>query len=308
MRTRFYSIANIPDGYEFVKGGFGGFCGVGAVSKGFMRVARRVARGVAYFGVVCAGLLAMMWIGGLIGQHVFRRRVERLLAAVRATELRKTSWEEAQARFSEWKRWTTYGSTCDSRQCSFEIVLAEPVFTFVGQSCEWLDNYLRWRLERHYGDGDGPFVRSEIRILQSYLRMGGHPGRVTVSLEMRDGKVSGESVFVSVETYGHPIGWSGDFRQEFSLSAWFYAADRLPTNHDLGFKPEHPDFEIIWHPCTVCVLGTVIFTPEAEGADVRRLTQIKTSCFTKWRPCLTQADIMPAAWRQFMAENGGRPF
>lgn len=306
MRARFYSIGNIPDGYEFVKGGFGGFCGVGAVSNGFMRVARRVVRGVAYFGVVCAGLLAMMWIGGLIGQHVFRRRVERLLAAVRSIELRKTSWEDAQERLSEWKRQTRYDPACDARECLFRIVLMDPMAVFVGQSCDWLDNYFRWRLRLHYSEG--PFVRIELGLLQVCLRLGGHPGRVTVSLEMRDGKVSGESVFVSVEAYGHPIGWSGDFRQEFSLGARFYSVDHLPTKYDLGFKLDHPEYEISWHPCTVCALGIVVFTADAAANDIGRLTQINTACFTRWRPCLTQADIMPAAWKQFMAENGGRPF
>jgi len=31
--------------------------------------------------------------------------------------------------------------------------------------------------------------------------------------------------------------------------------------------------------------------------------QFDLSCLTRWHPCLTQTDIMPAAWAQYLAEN-----
>lgn len=274
-----------------------------------MRVARLVLKVLGYFAVMCVWLFAAMWIGGQIGQHVFRRRVERLLAELHTIELGKTSWEQAQARFSEWQAHRRYSPDCDAHQCSFGIELWDPVAGFISEK-DWfdrLDDYVRWRLKRRYGGGEGPFARFWARLSALYLQIGWHPGHVTAGVEMRDGKVSGESVFVAIETYGHPIGWSGDFQQEFSLSAWAYSVEHLPTKYDWDFKPEHSDYEIVRHPCTVCVLGVVRFTPNAAASDVNRLTQINTSCFTRWKPCLTQADILPAAWKQYIAENGPLP-
>jgi hypothetical protein len=48
--------------------------------------------------------------------------------------------------------------------------------------------------------------------------------------------------------------------------------------------------------------GWTIFTPYAATADVHRLMQLDLSCLTRWYRCLTQSDIMPAAWAQYLAE------
>lgn len=55
--------------------------------------------------------------------------------------------------------------------------------------------------------------------------------------------------------------------------------------------------------CEICVEGWAKFTPYTAPADIRRLLQFDLSCLTRWHPCLTQSDIMPAAWAQYEAEQ-----
>jgi hypothetical protein len=66
----------------------------------------------------------------------------------------------------------------------------------------------------------------------------------------------------------------------------------------------HPNY-LISRPggCEICISGYVHFTPYADPGDIRRLMQLNLSCLTRIHPCLDQNDIMPAAWKQYLAEH-----
>jgi hypothetical protein len=68
-------------------------------------------------------------------------------------------------------------------------------------------------------------------LLRAYVRLGGHPARVTANVGMRDGVVWSKGFHVWVETYGHPVGWSGNWHSEFTLIASAYSVSRF----DRGF-------------------------------------------------------------------------
>lgn len=164
-----------------------------------------------------------------------------------------------------------------------------------------LDDYFRWRLGLAYSEG--PFVLMAASLFKVYLWLGGHPAKVTANIGMRDGVVWNKEFHAAIETYGHPIGWSGDFRTEFTLFASAYSVSRFEGHG--GVDPQlmlHPHYMIGARNCTICVLGWAIFTPYAASEDVHRLMQMDLSCLTSWRRCLTQSDIMPIAWAQHLAE------
>ncbi|MGB8130635.1 MAG: hypothetical protein WCG81_12655, partial [Candidatus Angelobacter sp.] len=59
--------------------------------------------------------------------------------------------------------------------------------------------------------------------------------------------------------------------------------------------------------CEGCVIVDVTFAPESNSEDVNRLMQFDLSCLNRWwRPCRTQADIMPDAWKQFLQDQSRR--
>jgi hypothetical protein len=199
------------------------------------------------------------------------------------------------------------GDSCDAHICSFQVTLDEFVFAHFIQRNPFvkLDDYFRWRLKMSYNTG--PFERMEYALLQAYVRLGGHPARVTANIRMRDGTVWGKDFSVWIESYGHPVDWSGNWRSEFTLIASAYSVSRFERHF---FGPI--DLQLMLHPyysigrpsgCTICVEGWAIFTPYAAPADVHRLLQMDLSCLTRWRHCLTQSDIMPVAWAQYLSER-----
>lgn len=255
---------------------------------------------------LCA-LLFLTFLATQIEQHLFRRRAELLLSQVQSFELRKTSWQDTQVQLQRWGATREFGNPCDSHGCSLQITLNEFVLGYFAQRNLFvkLDDYFRWRLKLAYSQG--PFERIENSLLQAYVHLGGHPARVVANIGMRDGVVWSKSFHVWIETYGHPIYWSGNDRFEFTLIAIVYSVSRFDRHFGGLIDPQlmlHP-YYTIGRPsgCTICVAGWTMFTPYAAPADIRRLMQLDLSCLTRWGHCLTQSDIMPVAWAQYLAER-----
>lgn len=255
---------------------------------------------------LCA-LLFLTFLATQIEQRLFRRRAELLLFQVQSLELRKTPSKDAEVQLQRWGPNREFGSPCDVHKCSLQITLNEFVLGYVSQRNLFikLDDYFRWRLKLSYSQG--PFERMENSLLQAYVHLGGHPARVVANIGMRDGVVWSKAFHVWVETYGHPIYWSGDWRFEFTLIAAAYSVSRFDRHFGGLIDPQlmlHPYYSI-GRPsgCTICVMGWTMFTSYAAPADVRRLMQLDLSCLTRWGHCLTQSDIMPVAWAQYLAER-----
>ena len=253
-------------------------------------------------------LLSLALIVSQVEQHLFRRRAELLLAEIQSLELRKTPWHEAQSQFRRWGRDSKLDDQCNEHKCSLKITLDERVLGYLFKRNVFvrLDDYFRWRLKLSYDIG--PFARLELVLLRAYVCVGGRPARIVAIVGMRDGIVWSKGFSVFIETYAHDIpvffgGTLGSYtliaethsvpRFDFHGSRWIGAQLRL-----------HPDY-MIGHPggCEICVEGWAKFTPYAESLVVHRLMQLDLSCLTRWHPCLTQSDIMPAAWTQYLAES-----
>lgn len=277
------------------------------MSNGLVGRLRSLCNFLSAFLLSLCAVLFLTLLACQVEQHVFRRRAELLLSQVQSLELRKTPWQEAQVRLQRWGQNREFGDHCDAHKCSLQITLKEFVFDYFTQRNLFvkLDDYFRWRLKLSYNVG--PLERMEYSLLQAYLRLGGHPARIIASIGMRDGIVWSKGFYVGLETYGHPVFWSGNWRIEFTLIATASSVSRL----DRSFAGL-PDPQLMLHPyysigrpsgCTICVEGWAIFTPYAEPADVHRLLQFDLSCLTRWHQCLTQSDIIPVAWNQYLAER-----
>jgi hypothetical protein len=149
----------------------------------------------------------------------------------------------------------------------------------------------------------GPFQQLEFWLFRLYLRVGGRPSRIMVRVGMRENVIWSKGVWVSVETYSRALDLS-----QYTLIAEIYSGPRFDHYYgDLRVSSQlmsHPNYAI-GSPdgCEICVMGWVKFTPYASPQDIHRLTQLDLSCLTRWRPCTTQSDIMPAAWAQYTAER-----
>jgi len=275
---------------------------------GRLRSLRRVL--LVLLLAVCA-LLSLALIASQVEQHLFRRRAEQLLSEVQSLELRKTPWPEALAKFQHWGADRKFGDECDEHKCSLQITLTEPVFGYPPPTnlSALLDDYFRSRFKMSYDTG--PFVRVEQRLLRAYMRVGGRPAGVFATVGMRNGIVWSKGFDVAVETYVRdvpldvPHFFEGEWG-EYVLYASANSFPRLDEDRSNSIDPQltlHPDY-LIGRPssCEICEAGWVMFTAYADAKDVHRLLQLDLSCLTRWHPCLTQRDIMPAAWAQYVAE------
>jgi hypothetical protein len=252
-------------------------------------------------------LLFLTLLTSQIEQHLFRRRAELLLSQLQSLELRKTSWQDAQTQFQSWGANREFDKGCSSQKCSLKITLNEFVLGHLTQRnlFEKLDDYFRWRLKLSYSEG--PFVHAEFWLIRLYMCMGGRPARVIANIGMRDGTVWSKGTSVWVETLIDSAEWSGDQPFEFSLIAEVNSAPRFDYYGSPRVSSQlmlHQNY-VIGRPggCEVCVEGWVKFTPYAAPEDVHRLMQLDLSCLTRWHPCVSQNEIMPAAWAQYVAER-----
>jgi hypothetical protein len=258
---------------------------------------------------VCA-VLFLILVAIQVEQRIFRSRGELLLSQVQSLELRKTPWPEAQRQVKRWAGGSKFDDQCNGSECSEEIMLIEPVYGFVSRSLIFvhLDDYLRWRLKLSYDEG--PFVRMASGLLRGYMVIGGRPAKVTATLGMWDGVLWSKGFTVNIETYWHNIpGLFGGSWGEFTLISHVGSVPQFDSS-----GPDHGDPQLRLHPsyiirrqagCCSFNAGYVHFTPYADPGDVQRLMQLDLSCLTRIRPCLDQIDIMPAAWKQYFAENPG---
>jgi hypothetical protein len=273
---------------------------------GRLRSLRRAL--LALFLGLCV-LLSLAILASQVEQRLFRRRAELLLAEIQSFELRKTPWSEAKPQLQRWRANTEVGSPCNDQKCSLSITLNQIVLGFISKSnvFVYLDDYFRWRLKLSYNEG--PFVKLQWALLRAHMRFGGRPARVVATVGMRDGIVWSKGFSVFIETYANNGPWtsSDGGPAEYTLIAETHSVPRFDYHASNWINPQlklHPDY-MIGRPggCEICVEGWTRFTPFASPADAHRLMQLDLSCLTRWHPCLTQSDIMPAAWAQHEAEQ-----
>jgi hypothetical protein len=266
----------------------------------------RSVRNAVLIPLLCAGgLLVFVWLASQIEQHIFRQRAERLLAEVQAFELRKTTWDQVQSQFRHWGPASEIDTElpCNQHTCSMVITLSEAVYTFFSKSTVFIriDDYLRWRFKQSYMEG--PFVRAADFLLRTYIRLGGRPAKLSAIFGMRDGLLWSKDFTVTIAAYSPDLFGGVNI---YSLLAGASTVPRFRGSPANSVDPQvtlHPDY-VIGGPdgCEVCIAGWVNFTPYAEPAEIRRLTQFDLSCLTRFHQCLTQADLMPIAWKQYQVE------
>lgn len=145
-------------------------------------------------------------------------------------------------------------------------------------------------------------------LLRLYMALGGQLAEVRIQLEFVNGVFYSDSIGVYLYVAPYREGHEGCC-PEYTLMAAAYIFRETPRSGSVPPVPEplHPNYWVGPKPCDGCRLVRVTFTPEANSAEVNRLMQFDLSCLNRWwHPCRTEADIMPAAWRQFLDDQGRR--
>jgi len=231
-----------------------------------------------------AGAVLVLVIGSAafvaIRQRILRWRAEQLLADVRAIQMGKSTWTDAQEFMNRWNKWSYSADPCIESKCTFGVELQDDLST----------------LYSAYDRATGIWNM----LAFPYLVFGGRPTLVTAHLEIRDGDIS-ESEFTlfltvppSRSNQGNGYGLVGKARHiEGRFDPYEFRDQRLI----------HPEYWI-GKPggCEGCIKLVSSTTPMAGKKKILELTDFNLSCTTRWFSCTTEADILPSAWKQYQQE------
>lgn len=240
---------------------------------------RRVVR-LLIFVAYSVGLLLLtlvaLSVSVRIQNWVFRGRAERLLRDIQSMNITHTTFQQVSSIFLRWNGSGGFRAPCSEQRCDFGLAIVEPVV--------WRNN------------------SKLIPILLPFYRfLGGHPAIARVGVNVRNGIVEAKYYSLSIEA---PPIVSADGRSlTYYLEANISTAPKIDVK-DQGIQAinRHPTYQIGSNACLGCVEIRVTFTPAADPADVRRLSQINFSCLTRQRPCRTKEDIMPIAASEGLQE------
>lgn len=208
-----------------------------------------------------------------LDNYILRRRAERLLADIRSLDLRKSSYSDAQKAWDRYPHNVQTEGPCRPSRCDVSIAL---------DGTAW----------RHI-----EFLGKHQQLLDFYSRIGGRLAYVRASIRVRNNAVWGKSFWEIVES-GNCERDSDGVRVCLALIGSF-STDDVPRHPPFS----HPEYEIGKSGgCTFCMDAYVKFTPYADPADIRRLSDINLSCITRLHPCETRDDILPSAWKEHAAD------
>jgi hypothetical protein len=231
---------------------------------------------------VCAIAVVLTLAAAIqIDQRLMRRDAEALLGDLRKLQVGVTTQAEAQRILLRWPQAEKSQRGCQ-RHCMAVVV--------------------RMNLFRRHSD----FFTSHSRWMRLYTLLGGQMMFMRVVVEFVDGVSESDSF--GIYLYVAPYHDSANTWSEYTLmgGASFLGSRYMP-HHSVGDK-FHPTYTVGPHGgCDGCLMINVEFLQGASSADVNRLMQFDLSCLNRWwHPCRTQADLMPAAWQQFLQDEARR--
>lgn len=216
------------------------------------------------YGVVSVLAIALLLAAAIqIQERILRYRAERLLQDILAIELRHTTFKQVGDLAAKWNGFASHNVPCSKEYCDFSIEFRTPA----------------------YG-------RLYLKIAKAYWLLGGRPGRVFASIQVRNGFVWGETYMLSVAS---SIGGYNLIGEIATVPATEIATDVWPPSR------RHAEYTIdapepggaVW----------VHFSPYADPADIRRLAEFNFSCITGLIFCRTPEDIMPLAMKESVKER-----
>jgi hypothetical protein len=211
-----------------------------------------------------------------IQQQILRYLAEHLLEDIRAIDLGKSTWSDAQTLMTKWGAWGGYEGSCTTDRCEYHVALQQVP---------------TWIMDRLPPQGVPDWLQSIFR------QLGGRGASVGARIQVINGVIWGKDYFVVIEGSN-----SGSEEDGHGLVA---SADTQWRTKDFNWwmGPNHPDYAVMSPFGRGFKVVCVRFTPFADPQTVRALMDFNLDCMTRRNPCRNQSDLMPAVWKQAVAEK-----
>ncbi len=228
-----------------------------------------------------AFVLLALYGAGLLRQHLFRRRVERLLQDTLSLDLQRGSGRGMSQMLERWGAWGRPEGACSWRDCRYNIILNAPSYILSPELFE------------------GRHKRAAALLMQLQQLRARLPGlwyaRLEVSLVVQDGRLvqARRELLLSVpprarteRPSGYPLivilGRSKDLASGFGRRSQL--ADH--PNYRVG-APQGAGCD--------CLMAKILYTPATTAEELRKLTDFDLSCLTRLRPCVWLEQLLPTA-------------
>jgi hypothetical protein len=257
-----------------------------------MKSHRRWARVLRVVAVAAAILVFGLAAFVNVQQRVLRWRAERLLEDIRAIQMGKSTWADAQRLMTRWGAWGMWDGSCTAEACEYQIVLRD-----VSQA---MPSYF-WTRTRQITRSEGRAYREW--ELWAYSLLGGRVTRVSGDFRVKDGLIWTRSFTVFT---------ARNISAQDFLIADFEGKTRFRPVHDWDSLQLHPEYTMSAAgpcagcrdgACTVCELIRTRYTPFADPEIIDQLSQVNLSCITKWIRCSEPREIMPVAWQLYQRDG-----
>lgn len=248
-----------------------------------------VSCGVLFVAIACLAALVQ------IEQGVLRWRAGRLLADIRAVQMGKSTWVDAQRLMYRWGEWGRWVGACNANQCEYQITLQDSLHAL--PKYFWTDSGMKEHSEGH---------KYSLWQLRLYSILGGRVAQVYAYVRVKDGIVWRKSYSVYTPRHFFTDGLA-DF-----LIGDAEGTTRFTPRHDWPLLVKHPEYSIEAAgpcdgcrdgACTICEMIQMHFTPFVDPGVVNDLFDINLNCISSWHECREPREIAPAAWRLYTRER-----
>lgn len=231
-----------------------------------------------------AGVAVLALVCGLVGfvqvqQHILRWRAERLLADIRAIQMGKSSWADAQQLMYRWGKWGGWERDCSARSCDYQITIQDALHAF---PVYIIPN----RTIRQEANARSKF------LYRPYYLFGGRFAGISARIQVKDGVIWTKSFDVDILEFPH-------LRFEDPENYALLAAARGVTNNQHSELSDRRELVVSRPVCTGCEMIRVDYTPFAEPAAVDQLLDFRLSCLTRIPVCHHPSELMPTAWNAY---------
>lgn len=215
-----------------------------------------------------------LWAAAQGRQWLFRHRAEKLLADIKALELNRSTWADAQKLMNKWGSWGSWYGECTAQSCQYSIDMNDwlpggPQFVYENGP------HITTRLLDHLGLRSSD-VSAGFNVVQGVIT--NRHFRMDVALPFRDWGVPNGTYWPSLE-------------DEFSEAATL-------RYDNSNFRASRPNRAFARRR----ILLEVAFTPEESSEEKIALMNFNMDCINRWSPCCSPLALLPRAEEEFQAE------
>jgi hypothetical protein len=212
-------------------------------------------------------VLAVAWVFGFGAQWLLRWRAEKLLADIRALQVNRGTWSDAQQLTQKWSQWATPKAGCTSDNCTVQISLIQALPPILVAE---------------------PGARNRLPRLADHIGLRSAAARAGFTVE--HGVVTTKYFGEQTTLPARDVGSSEGYTPYLSVSS----AETVHFREIAGdSKLAHPN-RMAQHLKSYL---QVSFSPDEDPAEQSALMDFRFSCLTRLRPCETEGDILPEGAR-----------